>query len=149
MSPLGKNIKEIRESKGFTQADVSASTGITIKSLSQIENGVTNPRRSSLEAIAQALNCTVADLYQSDAPKPPRAPQGTTMADLAKGIANLEEILKSDISQAYAHSTPMRQALALYILTSDSAFLEPLPRDVLDILLAGPLASLEAHLDSV
>jgi transcriptional regulator with XRE-family HTH domain len=61
---IGQNIKRIRLEKGITQQALQEATQITIKSLSLIENGHTQIRRSNLKAVAKALGCSVSDLIQ-------------------------------------------------------------------------------------
>lgn len=62
---IGRNISRRREDLGLSQAQLAKSTGLTIKSISQIENGHSQARRSNLDAIANALGCSRADLYTS------------------------------------------------------------------------------------
>ena len=61
---LGKRIREIRNSKHWTQEDLSNKTGIGITSLSKIEGGYFHPTDKNLEKIAEALDTEPYILYQ-------------------------------------------------------------------------------------
>lgn len=51
-------------SKGMTQEDLVSAAHLTRPAtLSELENGKTNPRLSTLEAVASALNVRVVDLF--------------------------------------------------------------------------------------
>lgn len=49
---VGENIKNMRETRGVSQAQLADAIGISVKSLSLIENGHTQIRRANLIAIA-------------------------------------------------------------------------------------------------
>lgn len=71
---LGKNIKEIRISKGLTQEYVAQQVGITRQAVCKIEkNGSAN--LITLERIAKALFVDIQDLYE---PIPQRKPTNDT-----------------------------------------------------------------------
>ena len=59
---LGRRIKEIRESKGLKAKYVAAKVGISHNYLSSIENGKRKPARDTLQAIAQVIGVTRAEL---------------------------------------------------------------------------------------
>ena len=57
------NLKKIREEKGLTQIELAAKAGVSTATLYFIENNKANkPNKSTLKAIASALNCKVSDL---------------------------------------------------------------------------------------
>jgi transcriptional regulator with XRE-family HTH domain len=62
---LGHFIKLRREALNLSQAELAKIIGLTQKSLSEIETGKRQPRRSTKIAIAKALNCSLADLGES------------------------------------------------------------------------------------
>jgi transcriptional regulator with XRE-family HTH domain len=62
MKLLGLNLKRLREQKGLSLREVGRRVDITPSFLSQIENGKTNPSISTLKAIADVLNTTIASL---------------------------------------------------------------------------------------
>ena len=61
---LGATITEKRKQKGLTQAQLAGLLGIGQVSLSQMENGLIAPKVARLQDIADALSCTVADLFR-------------------------------------------------------------------------------------
>ena len=74
---IGRTIRALRESKGFSQEKLSARAGITYQYLSAIENGKENFSIGILEAIANALAIEVSRLVEmayAD-PSPVRAVQ--------------------------------------------------------------------------
>lgn len=52
---IGSTIKRLRKEKGMSQKEFGDACGISQTSLSQIENGVTIPHKSSLENICKVL----------------------------------------------------------------------------------------------
>jgi transcriptional regulator with XRE-family HTH domain len=61
---IGEHIKEIRISKGLTQAELSAKTGISVRTIQRIENREVNPSIYSLNAIGEALGVKLnADIF--------------------------------------------------------------------------------------
>lgn len=59
---IGKNVSRIRKEQGLTQEDLCGLAEIDRSYLSEIENGKMNVTVKSLVAIAEALNCSLADL---------------------------------------------------------------------------------------
>ena len=60
---LGGTIKAIRKQAGMSQGQLTAHTGLSQTSISQIENGVKRPSKSSLQKICKALEVPEAVLY--------------------------------------------------------------------------------------
>jgi transcriptional regulator with XRE-family HTH domain len=59
-----RELREIRLRRGLSQADLSAITGVTEFTISEIESGKrANPRPSTLRKLARALGVEVADFY--------------------------------------------------------------------------------------
>jgi len=65
---LGKRIRFFRTQRGLTLDQLSATVGVVPSQLSLIENGRREPKLSLLNALATALDTTVADLLSSEAP---------------------------------------------------------------------------------
>lgn len=60
-------IKEIRESKGITQTELSEKSGITRTTIWKLETGAEEVTTSrTLAKIADALNVSIADLFLSE-----------------------------------------------------------------------------------
>lgn len=62
---VGANIAAYRKLKGWTQAQLGEILGIGTDSLCRIERGTMAPRFQRLEDIAEALGCTVSDLFRT------------------------------------------------------------------------------------
>lgn len=60
---LGARIKELRKSLGLSQDQFSERIGVDPKHLSRIELGKSFPYMETLEAIAQALDVELKDLF--------------------------------------------------------------------------------------
>lgn len=61
---LGKNIKLIRKSSGYTQEQLSELIGIETGSLSGIESGRSFPSLTTLEKIARILNVEMKTFFE-------------------------------------------------------------------------------------
>jgi DNA-binding XRE family transcriptional regulator len=59
---LGLRIKALREKRGWTQTDLSIHSGVDRSHLSEIENGRRDMTMGTLQALAGALDLTVAKL---------------------------------------------------------------------------------------
>lgn len=64
---MGYKIKELRESMKMTQEQLSEKSGISRATISMLENDITKEvLTSTLKALADALETTVADLFFAD-----------------------------------------------------------------------------------
>lgn len=61
---VGRNIRQIRKEKGFTQAYVAEKAGISQAMLCQIERGTKNPSLQVGKEIADILGCTMESLLE-------------------------------------------------------------------------------------
>ncbi len=61
---FGKNLKRIRTEKGITQGDIVRSIGISRSSVSNIENGRTNPTLATIAKLAKALSVPIEELIK-------------------------------------------------------------------------------------
>lgn len=62
-SIVGKNIKKIRKTKKWTQAELAEKVGIEPVSIARIETGLNFPKEENLSSIANALDVGVSDLF--------------------------------------------------------------------------------------
>ena len=60
---LGKHIRKIRKSKGFTQEKLALEIDVDISQISRIERGILNTSVSTMKAISRALDVNVKDLF--------------------------------------------------------------------------------------
>lgn len=61
---ISKNIKRIRIKKGLTQLHAAKMCGMFEPQYRRYENGKSNPRASTVDRIASALNVPVSELYE-------------------------------------------------------------------------------------
>ena len=63
MGELGNRIREVRENKGLTQAELAALVGVSRKTINTVENGVFIPSTVIALKLAAALRCQVEELF--------------------------------------------------------------------------------------
>ena len=59
---LGQAIREVREKRGLTQEVVAHDAGVTASTYGLIERGQSNPTWATVDDIASALGCSIAEL---------------------------------------------------------------------------------------
>jgi transcriptional regulator with XRE-family HTH domain len=97
---LGKRLQSIRKAKGMSQAQVSTASGVSIDTLTRLENGKgQEPKLSTVIALAEALEVELSDLV------PVKGPRLDEADDLVTHIRSLDE--------------PRRQALRVLLGLSD------------------------------
>ena len=64
---LAETVKAKRKEKGLTQIDLAKRTGINRSMIGQLENQTFKPSIEQLEALAEALDFEITDLYMDDA----------------------------------------------------------------------------------
>ena len=86
---VGREIRRIREGKGWSQAKLAAAADMGVSGISQIETGVRNPSAVTLSKISQALGVGVADLFPKaqarlplEPPEQPQAGRGLTLDEV-------------------------------------------------------------------
>ena len=60
---LGNRLRELREAKGLTQAQLADLIGVSRKTVNTVENGVFIPSTVVALKLAKALGCSVEDLF--------------------------------------------------------------------------------------
>jgi transcriptional regulator with XRE-family HTH domain len=60
---VGREIRRLREARGWSQAKLAAGADMGVSGISQIETGARNPSAVTLSKIAEALNVGVSDLF--------------------------------------------------------------------------------------
>lgn len=68
LSTLGRRIRHFRTNRGMTLDHLGSQIGLAGSQLSLIENGKREPKLSSLQAIAAALGCELAELLSTEPP---------------------------------------------------------------------------------
>lgn len=63
------NIKKLREAAGLTQIQLAEKMGVMQTSVSNWESEVSLPRARQLPDLADALSCSIDDLYGRESPE--------------------------------------------------------------------------------
>ena len=66
---LAVNLLRLRWQRRVSLSEVAEASGVSLGALSRIESGRGNPRLSTLEAVADALNVEVEALFQTPTPR--------------------------------------------------------------------------------
>jgi transcriptional regulator with XRE-family HTH domain len=61
---LGKNLRRAREQAGLTQEEVAERSGVHATEVSRIEAGKRDPRTSTVERLAEAVEVPPSDLLR-------------------------------------------------------------------------------------
>lgn len=61
---IGQEIRAVRKHAGITVADLAEQSGISLGMLSKIENGLTSPSLTTLNAVSQALGIPMSQLLR-------------------------------------------------------------------------------------
>lgn len=70
VSRFAVRLKEVRSSRGFTQAELASAAKISPAYLWRLESGSVTPGIDLVARLAGALETTIGDLLPSDAPEP-------------------------------------------------------------------------------
>ena len=91
---IGENIRDVRKSRGLTQAELAEASGLSRSYLADAEQGRYSPSVKTLQVIASALGVPVSALIVgvSEAPiahnKFPAAPSASHTADVAQAVSH-------------------------------------------------------------
>jgi DNA-binding XRE family transcriptional regulator/quercetin dioxygenase-like cupin family protein len=96
LDAVGPRLRALRLEKEMTLADMAASTGISVSTLSRLESGGRRPTLELLLPIARAHGLALDDLVEVAAPSDPRVRQravtraGMTMVPLSRRAGGLQ-----------------------------------------------------------
>ncbi|PWM67773.1 MAG: hypothetical protein DBX67_06915 [Desulfovibrionaceae bacterium] len=82
---VGAAIAARRKQRGYTQSQLAERLSISQEALSRMEKGIISPKFSRLEDLADALGCTVAELFH--APSDTTRARGMTLADIIRPLS--------------------------------------------------------------
>lgn len=72
--PIANVLRRLREAAEMTQQQLAVAAGLSVSAVSQIEQGTnTDPRMSTLKALARALGVTVDELTRDNGTEKPPA----------------------------------------------------------------------------
>ena len=95
MDNLGNTIRELRQSKGLSQAELAERIGKKRSAVGNYESGTREPDLETLRALAEALNVSVAALLGGDEGEEPD-PARRRLLELARNGS------QRDVDQAVA-----------------------------------------------
>ncbi len=61
---IGREVRSIRKQRGITVADLAESSALSVGMLSKIENGLTSPSLTTLQALSEALGVPISQLLK-------------------------------------------------------------------------------------
>ena len=61
---IGREVRAVRQQLGITVADMAENSGLSVGMLSKIENGMTSPSLTTLQALSGALGVPISQLLQ-------------------------------------------------------------------------------------
>lgn len=61
---IGREVRDLRRSRGMTVADLAAAAGLSVGMLSKIENGLTSPSLTTLQGLSTALSVPVTGFFR-------------------------------------------------------------------------------------
>lgn len=61
---IGRSVRAFRKQKGITVAELSKATGLSLGMLSKIENGMTSPSLTTLQALSHALSAPLTAFFR-------------------------------------------------------------------------------------
>jgi len=61
---IGREVRAFRKKLGITVADLAAATNLSLGMLSKIENGITSPSLTTLQALSRALGVPLTDFFR-------------------------------------------------------------------------------------
>lgn len=89
-------IAQLREERGWSQAELAHRTGLRIATISAFENGKGNPKLSTLQDLAAAFNVPVLDLFEDEGADPQIAEIVSRLRQMhADDLAALQTILRT------------------------------------------------------
>jgi transcriptional regulator with XRE-family HTH domain len=70
VSRFGRRLRELRASRGLTQAQLAESAGVTVSYITRLEAGYYAPGIDLVQKLATALGTSAADLLPTEDPPP-------------------------------------------------------------------------------
>ena len=94
MNIIGKNIRQLRQKKGWSQGEVAKRLQISIPAFSKIETGITDINISRLEQIAALFGVSTMDIISREGENPNLLNSDEVVSLKNKLLAREEEIIK-------------------------------------------------------
>lgn len=94
---LGQNLKQLREARGATQAQMAKLAGLPRATWANLESGASNPTLSVLDRVASALQITLEELVATPRASAQRYPKGTLPVK-QRGNATIYKLLPEAVA---------------------------------------------------
>jgi len=82
---FGEKIKTLRKTRGLTQEQLAALSGLSIQYIGEIERGKRNPSLTSVENLATALGLSISELFNLEEFQMPTEKQREILSLLIEG----------------------------------------------------------------
>jgi transcriptional regulator with XRE-family HTH domain len=114
---IADRLREIRESKSFSQGDVEKRTGLLRCYVSRVENGHTIPAVETLEKLARAYEVPLYRLFYEgeEPPKLPNLPKRKSSDETAWGSSGKEAQYLSKLRRSLAKASDQDRKLVLQV----------------------------------
>lgn len=114
---VGREIRRLREAKGWSQAKLAGDAGMGVSGISQIETGARNPSAATLQRIAEALGVEVRDLFPLEQ-APLLLPEPTEEQKTAYNLVNywidfLDEIMDDWLPKLWQGTLRLEEVLKI------------------------------------
>jgi len=96
-SRLGQNLKQLREARAATQAQMAKLAGLPRATWANLESGASNPTLSVLDRVATALQVTLEELIATPRASAQRYPKGTLPVK-QRGNATIYKLLPEAVA---------------------------------------------------
>jgi XRE family transcriptional regulator, regulator of sulfur utilization len=83
---LGRNIRQLREARGFTQAQMAELAAVPRSTWASLESGAANPTLAVLNGVANALQVSLEELVAAPHADARRHPAGTLPRQVRSGV---------------------------------------------------------------
>lgn len=93
----GMKIRDFRKARNMTQAELAKKVFVSDKAISRWENGMNYPDISRLEAISQALDCTIIELLGIEDSSPREVAEVITELSMEEIHSTANDIVKRAI----------------------------------------------------
>jgi transcriptional regulator with XRE-family HTH domain len=136
---LGDNVKRIRTSHKWTQAQLAEKTDLSVTMIQKIEYGDTAASPETIDKLSEALCCSLSNLYFEATP-PKRASRSVGQSQKPR-----ERLTSRPLSEFHLDPETMAKVLpwllgaiapvqvaVLFLLSEDERFLEYLPGDTFE-----------------
>ncbi len=117
MEDIGREVRRLREERGWSQAKLAASADMAVSGISQIETGVRSPSAATLTKLARALKVEVADLF-------PKAEEPLPFEEERRRLSNVPDALEAYMkARGEKHEQEMQEPGSLHFKTATAGAL--------------------------